>query len=131
MAMRFLLFVGALLFSACHQSPQNPAAAPIGAPSAQIKQPVMVTGPQAQQLVAEGALLLDVRTPDEFGQLHIDGARNVPLDTLANQLASLPKGKPVVVYCAAGRRSAKAAELLASAGYDVRNLGAMENWKTP
>lgn len=124
--MRSLLLVSALSFAACHQQSTQ---APTGGATAEAKQPVKVSGPEAQKLVAEGALLLDVRTPDEFGQLHLDGARNVPISVLADQLASLPKDKPIVVYCAVGGRSAKAAELLAAAGYDVRNLGAMENWK--
>jgi phage shock protein E len=90
--------------------------------------PRSVTGAEAKAKVAAGATLLDVRTVDEFKELHIDGARNVPLADLEGALASIPKDKPVVVYCAVGGRSAKAATLLAGKGYDVVNLGAMGNW---
>jgi phage shock protein E len=103
---------------------QNSPAAVSAVPEAH-----MVTGTEAKQLVAKGALLLDVRTPEEFEQLHLDGARNVPLAALAGALPTLPKITPIVVYCAVGGRSARAAETLASAGYEVHNLGAMENWK--
>jgi rhodanese-related sulfurtransferase len=43
-------------------------------------------------------------------------------------MAEVPRDHPVVVYCASGYRSARAASRLSSAGYDARDLGAMENW---
>jgi phage shock protein E len=111
-----------ILMLGCEQN--SPASVP-----AAVHEAHAVTGAEAKQLVAKGALLLDVRTPEEFEQLHLDGARNVPLASLAGALSTLPKTTPIVVYCAVGGRSARAAETLASAGYDVHNLGAMENWK--
>ena len=81
-----------------------------------------------RKLVADGAALVDVRSPDEFGEGHVQGARNIPVATLAGRLAEIPKDKPVVVYCAAGSRSAAAARTLKAAGYDVVDLGAMRNW---
>jgi rhodanese-related sulfurtransferase len=90
--------------------------------------PKVVLGAEARTLVAAGALLIDVRTVDEFNELHLDGARNIPLAQLGAAAGSLPKDKPIIVYCAVGSRSAAAAGMLAGAGFDVRNLGAMENW---
>ena len=87
-----------------------------------------VTGVEARSLIASGAWLVDVRTPEEFAQAHLDGARNVPLSDLESALGTLPKDKPVIVYCAVGARSARAAQRLVQAGVDVRNLGAMDNW---
>ncbi len=118
--MRPLCLVLTLLMLGCQQSSSTPTST---------SEPHVVKGTEAKQLVASGALLLDVRTPEEFQQLHLDGARNVPLAELSAALPSLPKATPIVVYCAVGGRSARAAEMLASAGYHVHNLGAMENWK--
>lgn len=121
--MRPLLLLTVLAFSACQQSTPPAASAP------QASEPRAVLGTEARALLTTGALLIDVRTPEEFSELHLDGARNIPLNQLGGALASLPKDKPVIVYCAVGSRSAAAASLLAKSGYDVRNLGAMENWK--
>lgn len=123
MRLLFPLFLLSLL-SAC-EKPAAPAQAP-SAPAANA--PRSATGAQARALVAAGATLLDVRTVDEFDELHLPGAKNVPLHTLVGELASLPKDKPVVVYCAVGSRSASAASILAKAGYEVHNLGGMGNW---
>jgi len=124
--MRTLLLLSALSLAACQESTPPPPAAQ-AAP--QERQPKNVLGAEARALVSSGALLVDVRTPDEFNELHVEGARNIPLNELGRSLGSLPKDKPIVVYCAVGSRSAAAAGLLAKSGYDVRNLGAMENWK--
>lgn len=84
---------------------------------------------EARKLVASGATLLDVRTPEEFRGGHLDGAINIPVQDLPARLAEVPKGKPVVVYCAAGGRSARAAMMLKQAGHrHVHDLGAMHNW---
>lgn len=91
-----------------------------------------VSGEQAQKLVSQhGALLLDVRTPDEFNAGHIEGAMNVPVQVLDAQLATLPakKDQDIVVYCRSGMRSAKARSKLKAAGFTkVHDLGAMSNW---
>jgi rhodanese-related sulfurtransferase len=74
-------------------------------------------------------LLLDVRTPEEFATGHIAGAVNIPLDALESRLSEVSKDQPVVVYCRSGNRSAQAADLLESAGYDnIRDLGGIAAW---
>ena len=89
-----------------------------------------VDGKVARELVAEGAQLLDVRTPSEFSQGHIDGALNIPVGEIQGRLSELTsKSKPVVVYCRSGGRSAKAAKLLTTAGFEaVYDLGGQGNW---
>ena len=88
-----------------------------------------ISGQQARELVAGGAQLIDVRTPTEFGQAHIEGARNIPVDLLSSRLDELAKNKPVVVYCRSGARSTRAATLLRSKGFTaVHNLGSMGAW---
>ncbi len=87
-----------------------------------------VTGTKAKALVANGAKLVDVRTPDEYAAKHIEGAESAPVETIgAKDLG--PKETPLIVYCHSGKRSAKAAEVLRSRGYtQVYELGAMTNW---
>lgn len=76
------------------------------------------------------ALLLDVRTTEEFAQGHVDGAVNIPVQNLQTRLEEVgAKDKPVVVYCASGVRSARARRMLMEAGYQkVLDLGGMDNW---
>lgn len=82
------------------------------------------------QLVADGALLLDVRTRGEYGGGHIEGAVNVPIEDLRSRIGDLgAKTRPVVVYCASGARSHAAAQMLRSAGFvKVVDLGPMSAW---
>jgi phage shock protein E len=73
-----------------------------------------------------GATVVDVRSPAEFRGGAYRGAINVPLGELSAKLGRIPKGKPVVVYCASGSRSAMAARILKKAGYaDVSNAGGL------
>lgn len=86
----------------------------------------------ARRLVhEEGALLLDVRTPQEFAEGHVDGAQLIPVQELARRLgevAALQGGardKPIVVMCRSGARATRAKALLEEAGYTrVTNVGA-------
>jgi rhodanese-related sulfurtransferase len=82
---------------------------------------------QADALATEGALLLDVREPEEWDAGHIPGAVHMPLGSL--DIASVPGGRVVVAVCRSGNRSGKAAAVLADSGIDVRNLaGGMKAW---
>jgi len=121
-----LLALPAALASCSSPSSSSTAAAPSAAPGAAA--PARVDGAEAHRLVAAGALLLDVRSPDEFSDGHIEGAVNIPVDQVGSRLSSLPRDKPIVVYCAMGSRSAAAATRLAAAGFDVKNLGPMAAW---
>lgn len=87
-----------------------------------------IDGPAARALVKNGALLVDVRSPEEFSEKHIDGAINVPLDAVATHDFG-GKDKDLVLYCRSGHRSRQAAQALRSAGYTrVHLLGAMSAW---
>ena len=75
-------------------------------------------------VIGNGALVIDVRTPQEFGSGHVKGAVNIPLSTLPHKLESLKRGKAIVVYCASGARSASAKGLLERNGFsEVYNGG--------
>jgi len=89
----------------------------------------------AHQLVDKGALLLDVRTREEFEKGHLGGAVLVPHTELEGRLDEVAKqvdGKsshPIVVYCRSGKRAGTAKEILLKAGYtQVTNLGGMSDW---
>jgi phage shock protein E len=83
---------------------------------------------RARRMVADGAVLLDVRSPAEFASGHVDGALNIPVQELTNRMGEL-RGKPnVVVYCRSGGRSCAAAEILQKAGHEVLDVGAMGNY---
>ncbi|MDP2098278.1 MAG: cyclic nucleotide-binding domain-containing protein [Methylobacter sp.] len=67
---------------------------------------------QMQQAVQQGAVLLDVRSPDDYDQHHIDGSISAPFFSLRMQLKTLSHDKPVVVVCQDGKVSEAAAFLL-------------------
>lgn len=75
-------------------------------------------------LVQQGALILDVRSAEEYREGHIDGSVNIPVQALPTRLASIPKDKTIITCCASGARSATAQRILAAAGFgEVHNGG--------
>jgi hydroxyacylglutathione hydrolase len=72
------------------------------------------------ELAAPGALAVDVRTRAEFEEAHVDGARLAPHTRLPVELVTLPKGRPLLVYCETGSRASSAASYLAARGFDAR-----------
>lgn len=92
---------------------------------------VSVTGEEAYDLVKEeGAVLIDVRTEEEYLEYNIEGAVNIPLDSLEMVSNTYDKETKIVVYCRSGARSGRAASLLLDMGYTfVYDLGSIDNWK--
>ncbi len=87
-----------------------------------------ISSEEAKRWVKNGAVLVDVRTPGEYADGHIDGAINIPLADLAARTQEL-SGKQVVLYCRSGNRSHTAQQLLKERGVpEARNLGAMHRW---
>ena len=85
----------------------------------------------AKMLIADGALLIDVRSESEFAKGHIDGAINIEYTKIAEQIASVASSKstPIVLYCSAAKRSTQALRTLVRLGYtNVYNLGSMSNY---
>lgn len=82
---------------------------------------------EARELSASGAVMLDVREPDEWRAGHIEGASHMPLATLDPR--SFDRDRLVVTVCRSGGRSGQAAAALFDAGIDVRNMaGGMTAW---
>ena len=67
-------------------------------------------------------ILLDTRTPAEYGRGHIEGAVNLPLDELRERLPELERGKPIYVNCHSGLRSSLACRILMQNGFECYNL---------
>jgi phage shock protein E len=88
------------------------------------------SGPEARRLVEAGAVLLDVRSPEEFSGGHIEGAINIPVQELDRRLADVgAHDRAVVVYCRSGMRSARASAMLKDAGFSaVHDLGGIGRW---
>lgn len=75
-------------------------------------------------LVANGAIILDVRTTAEYKNGHIKNSLNIPVDEIKKRVTELTqKNKPVIACCASGMRSATAASILKQAGVEAYNGG--------
>ncbi|MFT7518790.1 MAG: phage shock protein E [Kiritimatiellia bacterium] len=87
-----------------------------------------ICGQDARMKIAEGAVLVDVRSPGEFGGGHIEGALNIPVGALGGRLHELQVEREIVVYCASGMRSNSAARGLRAQGFTVHDLGSIRSW---
>ena len=81
----------------------------------------------------KNAVIIDVRTPEEFAESHLPEANNFPVDTLSQNIETIKKlqrDKPLLVYCRSGKRSARAAEKLKNLGVNsLYNLkGGIKAW---
>jgi len=135
-----LVLGAAALVAAC--SPAAPASSPSpgapapGAPAASAPAgsiqalPLEVSAAEALALREAGALVLDVRQPDEWAAGHIPDATLVPLGDLSARMAEVPKDRQVVVVCRSGNRSAQGRDILLGAGYpSVTSMaGGMNGW---
>ena len=66
----------------------------------------------------QGAILVDVRSSNEFAAGHLPQARNIPVADIEKRAGELPAGKPVILYCGTSRQAGKAAAVLRGAGRD-------------
>ncbi len=94
---------------------------------------IEVDSDTAKTLIKDNnAILVDVRTEEEFDEKHIDGAILMPYDEIENLISSKIEDKEsyIIVYCRSGRRSGIAAETLVDMGYKhIYDLGAMSSWQ--
>lgn len=80
----------------------------------------------AWEMVESGALLIDVRTAEEFASGHLEQARNIPLSEVATGFRAIDKSQPIVVYCRSGNRSSIALQALVKQGFiNVHNGGGL------
>ncbi|MFF0903539.1 UNVERIFIED_CONTAM: rhodanese-like domain-containing protein [Kocuria sp. CPCC 205316] len=91
---------------------------------------IISTRHPARELLGSGAVLVDVRTTQEYRAGHAPAARHIPLDAIATRQRELSEDRLVVTVCRSGARSANAARQLAGAGYQVTGLrGGMTAWQ--
>jgi rhodanese-related sulfurtransferase len=72
---------------------------------------------QAYQKYQQGAFFLDVRSQEEWDQVHIANSTLIPLDELQNRLSELPNDRDIVVVCLSGHRSEEGVTILRNAGF--------------
>ncbi|MDE3212909.1 MAG: rhodanese-like domain-containing protein [Bacteroidota bacterium] len=78
-----------------------------------------------KELTQKGAVIIDVRTPGEFGSGHIKSSVNIPLNNIGNQINKIKKyNKPIITVCQSGSRSRMATGILKRAGVEAYNGGA-------
>jgi rhodanese-related sulfurtransferase len=81
-------------------------------------------GTDYKLLVQNGALIIDVRSPQEFDNGHIKGSKNIPVNIIQREVNSIKKmGKPIITVCQSGARSGMAKGILKNAGIEVYNGG--------
>jgi rhodanese-related sulfurtransferase len=92
-----------------------------------------VSSQELIRLMNQGALVLDIRKPEEFAQGHVNGAKHLPSDQIVNAADQFKrfKEKPVVVYCDSGSLAAAAVRQLAQQGFTrAFNLrGGLASWR--
>jgi rhodanese-related sulfurtransferase len=77
-----------------------------------------------KDIISKGAFLVDVRTPAEFAEGHVNGSVNIPLDQVQNQLAKFKNKENIVVFCRSGNRSSQAKSILEQNGFtNITNGG--------
>ena len=79
----------------------------------------------------DNAVLLDVRTDEEFSEGHIEGSLNLPIGEIDIAATLIPdKSVPIYIYCRSGNRSARAAAYLKGKGYaSVYDIGGIISYK--
>ncbi len=128
--------VASIFLISCNNSQSETANAEAnkkGSTSTNFKSPKAdITVDEALALSKEGALIIDVREPDELAELAYDvkDVKNIPLGELESRLAEVPKDKQVIVVCKKGGRSSQAYEILKGKGFEnVANMeGGMDAW---
>lgn len=84
----------------------------------------------AREAVKNGAIIVDVRTPEEFKQKHIKGAINIPIDTIMKRgITTISKDKELVLYCRTGSRSSVSARVLKEQGWRVHDVATQGEWE--
>ena len=79
---------------------------------------------EIKEFVANGAIILDVRTLEEFKEGHIKDSKNIALHSLNGEIATIKKwNKPVITCCRSGMRSAQATSILKQNGIECTNGG--------
>ena len=83
---------------------------------------------EAMVLAEDGAILIDVRSAEEFAEKSVEGSVNIPVDQIEEGLANYDKDSTLIFYCSAGSRAAKAVEAAEAMGFtNIYNLGSIDD----
>jgi rhodanese-related sulfurtransferase len=93
--------------------------------------PSHITVAQAFDKYNQGALLVDVRTQEEWEEFHAPNTTWIPLDELVDRVTELPKNQEIVVICRSGNRSQEGRDILLNAGFTAVSSmdGGLRDWK--
>jgi phage shock protein E len=81
-------------------------------------------GTDFKALKEAGAIIIDVRSPQEFDRGHIQGSKNIPVNIIQREINAIKKlNKPIITVCQSGARSGMAKSALKAAGVEVYNGG--------
>lgn len=87
---------------------------------------ILGLGPKVDyhELIANGAILIDVRTPTEYSNGKPKNSQNIPLDKIAGEISKIKKlNKPIILCCASGMRSGRATSILKRNDIEAYNGG--------
>lgn len=114
-----LALVAVLGVSACSTDPETTAGTAVAATDQQIEVVAPATAAELLESAPEGLVVLDVRTPEEFAAGHLPGATNIDFyaDDFREQLGSLDREVPYLLYCQSGNRSGQARAMMADLGF--------------
>ena len=93
-----------------------------------IKEQIFGTPVDYRELISKGAIVVDVRSPQEFQTGHAKGSKNIPLQNLNGKVKQL-KGKEVILVCKSGMRASQAKSTLLKNGITCHNAGAWQSVK--
>ncbi len=114
-------------------APAPEAGSPESAAPAEAGEPDFSDPRVLQDLIENGKkdyILVDVRTPEEYGSGHIPTAENIPVDEIESTQPADDKDALIILYCRSGNRSGRALSILEEQGYsNVHNFGGIEKWK--
>jgi len=134
------VLLGAAVFSACSTKPQQDISEsppeivqPESISPEEIVQPESISPEEAYKRLEseEDIILLDVRNQGEYEEQHIPGSILIPVNELEKRAEAelTDKDADIIVYCASGKRSTSAANILAGLGYSkVYNMGGIMDW---
>jgi rhodanese-related sulfurtransferase len=122
------LLLAVILVAGCASNSTPLASVAGGSPTPGMAATISVA--DAAVLRDDGAVIIDVREPDEWAAGHIPGAILIPLGELPSRLDDVPPNRPIVVVCRSGNRSAQGRDILIEAGFPaVTSLdGGLNDW---
>ena len=124
-----LLAIAPLGIAACG-SGDGASSAASGETTAQAAVEAVSVQQASSALADEGAVMVDVREPDEIATVAVPGTLNIPLGQLEQRAGEVPTGQRVLVLCNSGNRSQEGAAILRAAGYDAVSVeGGIVAWQ--